>query len=390
MMFNSKIWSMDNLFAVFFRPILYIALFMCVACANTWAATIEQQTINHLNHIRNIKTDMGAEATKVYNRQMDDAWRFFQKNKAQVLPVLRGQLKTELKSSKPNDLILLDIGYFVYQNDGAEGKTIGADALSKLNPGAKIVQANYRELFDFAYAMARDHDSRVLPIIERNFLPSDQEIFIPQHALKLDGTLICVFLYGTYGPESEDILRAKLVDKPVRRRALELLVWLGSPASLPDVRNVLESSPDYETFLRVTSYMMRAAGPAGRTFMLGLSPKTLDTQSRRYLAKIHSAIQETSFESIKASLARVPGDKNLSDAEVKARLSAMLKNYGKDDRTSPVAILNSGLPSEYLINMLMKIRSRILYRLSDEGLGDVEVTNFLINALRYREKNKAR
>jgi hypothetical protein len=316
---------------------------------------------------------------------MDDAWKFFQSNKAQVLPVLQTELKTELARAQPNDLVLLDIGMFVYANGGAEGRKAGVDALLKLNPQSPLVVANFKELFDFTYAAARDHDPRILPIIETVFLPSNREIFVPQHALRLDGTLACVFLYGAYGPELESILREKLADKALVKRVLEILVWLGSPASFPQVRNVVMGSKDYETFARATAYMMQAAGPEGRDFMLGLDANRLDTQSQQYLAKILPAVRSTSFESAGKPLAKLPGDKVLTDAEVAVRLRAMLQNFGKNDRTSPLAILNSGLATQMLIQNLIQIRSRTLHRLSDEALSEVERTNYLINALRYRK-----
>jgi hypothetical protein len=62
----------------------------------------------------------------------------------------------------------------------------------------------------------------------------------------------------------------------------------------------------------------------------------------------------------------------------------MIAHYGRDDRTNPVAILDSGLESDFLITQLLNVRSRTLYRLSDEALDDVAVTNALINGLRYR------
>jgi hypothetical protein len=130
--------------------------------------------------------------------------------------------------------------------------------------------------------------------------------------------------------------------------------------------------------------MMRAGGKAGRDFMLTLAPDKLDPQSREYLSKIRAAIQNASFETVKSSFAKLPGEKKLPDAEVKSRLSAMIVHFGQDDRTNPLAILDSGLESDFLITQLLEVRSRTLYRLSDEALSDVEVTNALINGLRYR------
>jgi hypothetical protein len=96
-------------------------------------------------------------------------------------------------------------------------------------------------------------------------------------------------------------------------------------------------------------------------------------------------VRSTSFESAGKPLAKLPGDKVLTDAEVAVRLRAMLQNFGKNDRTSPLAILNSGLATQMLIQNLIQIRSRTLHRLSDEALSEVERTNYLINALRYRK-----
>jgi hypothetical protein len=62
----------------------------------------------------------------------------------------------------------------------------------------------------------------------------------------------------------------------------------------------------------------------------------------------------------------------------------MISNDGKDDRTSPLAFLDSEVGSDTLISSLLKVRAHTLYRLSDEALSDVQVTNTLINGLRYR------
>ena len=117
------------------------------------------------------------------------------------LPILRSRLKAETAAPHLSDLVVLDTGYYVYLNDQAEGKAVALDALAHLNFQAPIVVSNNKELFQFMRRAAKNHDPAVLPLIERAFLGSNKPIFIPAHALKLDGTLICVFLYGAYGPE---------------------------------------------------------------------------------------------------------------------------------------------------------------------------------------------
>jgi hypothetical protein len=350
------------------------------------AATIEAEVATKLDHIRAMQAGQSKEVTKIYNQQMDEAWQFFTANKQQVLPILRKELKAELAREHPNDLLLLDIGFYIHQNDGAEGQAIGLDALFHLNPRAPILSENISELFDFAHVAAEAHDPRVLPLIERAFLTTDQKVVIPMHALTLDSTLICVFLYGSYGPDVEGVLKEKLKDQSLGKRILEVLVWLGTPESMPEVREALAASPTYETLIRVTSYMMNSAGPAGRSFMLSLATAEFDSRSQEYLKKLHPVIEDTSFKSIRKSFEDLPGDKKLSEAEVMRRLDAMSRNHGKDDQTNPIAILDSGLSSEVLIAELIKVRNRILYRVSDEALYDLQATNIVINGLRYRGK----
>ncbi len=366
------------------RPWWRVGLVFALIAGSGRAETLEQEILARLDQIRAVRSDGDAKTIERFNEQMDATWQFFTANQAQALPILRAQLGAELGQASPSDLLLLDVGFFLYTEDAPEGKAVALNALLRLNPRAPVIAANNEELFEFAHAVAEDHDARVLPFIERAFLSSDSPVYIPQHALKLDGTLICVFLYGAYGAESEGVLRTKLADKAVAKRVLEILVWLGSPVALPEVRQALADSPDFATFSRVASYMMRSAGPAGRNFLLALDPKPLDSQSKQYLAEIREAAQGVSFEAAKAGFASIQGDQKLPDAEVAVRLDGMIKNNGVDDRTSPLAILSSGLSADLLISKLTTVRSRTLFRLSDEALSDVEVTNALINALRYR------
>jgi len=357
---------------------------MLAAATTARAATLEQEAATRIEEVRAIKAGQSNATMATYNQEMDAAWKFYASHKPDILPILRAQLKAEIAREQPSDLVLLDVGLFIHENDSPEGKALAREALFHLNPRAAVVNENWKELFELVHGAAEDHDARLLDLIDRNFLTSDQKIFIPQHALQLDGTLVCVFLYGTYGADTEPHLRAKLQDLSVTQRILELLVWLGSPDSVRQVGDVLSASPNYETFSRVTAFMMQAAGPAGRDFMLKLDPSKLDPQSREYMSKIHSAVQAMSLETIRGSLASFPGDKKLADAEVRLRIDAMIANFGKDDRTSPLAILDSGMGADSLIASLLKVRSRSLYRLSDEALSDVEVTNSLVNGLRYR------
>ena len=348
------------------------------------AATLEDETTSHIETLRAIRASHDQATLENYNRQMNSAWQFFDRHKPQVLPILRRQLRSELVQAQPNDLILLDVGLYLHENDAAEGKAVARDSLFRLNPHSPVVDENHQELFDLVHAVAEDHDPRVLPLIDQVFLRSDEKLFIPQHSLELDGTLTCVFLYGAYGGESETLLRAKLSDPSVARRALEVLIWLGTPKSVKEVGDTLARMPDYDTLARVSSFMMEDGGPAGRDFMLALDPNKLDARSRQYLAAIRGKILEVSFDSMKQSFASLADNSHLSDEQLKARLQLMIANDGKDDQTNPMAVLNSGLDTNFLVAQLLEVRARTFFRLSDEALNDARLTNALINTLRYK------
>lgn len=367
---------------IFFHLVFWAAA--CAISMTSEAATLEDETIAHVGDLRAIRANMDAPTIARYNKQMDDAWKFFNAHRTEVLPILRAQLKDEIARKEPNDLVLLDIGLFVYENDDAGGKGVAAEAFAKLNPLAPLVKENHQELFNFAHLLAGTHDPRVLPVIERAFLPSDQELFIPQHAFRIDGTLACVFLYGVYGDGSEDILRKKMADPSSTKRVLEVLSWIGSPASVPEAQLALHASPDRATFERITSLMMFVGGTEGRSFMLGLDPNQLDAQSREYFDSVLPGIRGATFAAQKAEFEKAMGASTLPDREIAKRLVAMIGKHGRDDNTNPTAILNSKLPESDLIDLLVKVRSSTFHRLSDEALSDVQITNAIINALRYK------
>lgn len=362
-------------------PGMIVLLF---ASAPTFAATIESEALAHLEKIRSIKAGVDSKTIEQYNKQMDDAWKFFDANKKTSLPILREQLEKEIKRQSPNNLILLDIGYYLHRQDARPDKDLAKQAIFGLDVKAEIVRANLQQLFYFAHMVAADRDPRILKLIDNAFLQQKSFVFVPQHAMKLDETLTCVFLFGVYGNGAEDYLRSLLSDRKLANRVIEILIWVGSPASVGDVQAAMMANREFETFARATSFMMMMGGVKGRSTMLEVNPKDLDLKSREYFQKIRKDIEGTNFEVISKQFSAFPGNSKLSDDALKTRLSIMSKNYGKDMDTNPQAIINSSLSKEFLISELTRIRFRMFHRISDEALSDVKITNALINALDYK------
>jgi hypothetical protein len=364
--------------------ILSLLAFVCVASASS--QTIEKQALTHLENIRAIRADADEKTVAGYNKSMDEAWKFFTANKASVLPILRREITFELRRPTPNDLLLLDIGYYLRLQPDSPDKDLGKAALFKLNPASEIVYLNQQQLFNFTYAVATDEDPRVLPFIDRAFLRQKMSAYVAPHSLTLNETLVCVFLYGVHGQGSEAHLRSLLPDKAVTRKVLEILIWIGTPDSVQAVREAMLADRNYETFGRATAFMMKAGGREGRAAMLALNPKDFDLQSQEYLGRVRPLIEATSYETFRTRFASAGDSARLSDDALKKRLADIHENNGKYDKTDLIAILDSTLPRTFLINELLRIRARTFRRLSDEGLTDVLATNSILNALYYREK----
>jgi hypothetical protein len=367
------------------RVTIALVLFVLVASASS-AQTIEQQALTHLENIRAVRADADEKTVAGYNKSMDEAWKFFNANKASVLPILRREVTLELRKARPNDMLLLDVGYYLRSLGETSDKELGKEALFKLDPASKVVYLNQQQLFEFAYAVATDQDQRVLPFVDRAFLRQKMIAYVPQHSLMLNETLVCVFLYGVHGQASEAHLRNLLKDKAVTRKVIEILSWIGTPDSVSEMRDAMLADRNYETFSRGTTFMMKAGGPQGRAFMLGITPRDFDAQSQGYFQRVRPQIEATSYETLRKQFSRGGDFARLSDDVVKKRLADMYKNNGKDDITDPRALLDSPLPRTFLINELLRIRARMFRRLSDEGLNDVIATNAILNALYYREQ----
>jgi hypothetical protein len=350
------------------------------------AAAIEKQTLAYVERLRAIKPATDAKSAEQYNRQLEEAWKFFVAKPRDVSLLLRRQLALELKTTARNDFILLDLGYFLYIHGEPADKEIARTALFALNPRAEIMRFNQQELFEFAHAVASDGDDRVLPLIDAAFLRERVTIRVAGRGITLDETAVCVFLYGAYGPGAEAHLRRLLADKALARKVLDILIWIGSPESNADARHAM-SAADPEIFVRAATFLMTMGGPQGRWLVLGVSPRELDARSREYHVKVRKLAEETTFKELRNRLGA--GDEEaerMSDEDLKKRIAAMNAGYGRDMRVSPAAILDSGLPREFLIEQLTRTRGVLLRRAAAGVPADVQRTNALINALRYREK----
>jgi hypothetical protein len=369
-----------NRFLIYMTAVLYFSV-PCLTSEKIPPETIKK----HLEYIRSLDKANPKESQNI-NKQMDQIWEDFNKDPGTVLPILNQELKNELLKKKPAQYFLLDIASFIAITDIKDYYETSLKALEKIDPQAEIIQYNFQQLFHLFRIFALKKEKRILPLIPAIFLKhNDNTIFIVQHSLKLNPVLICTFLYGPYGYEGETHLREFFKEnKDCKLEVLDLLLWIGSKNSLNLVKEIFKTNRDYDTFARCISFFMQMGGKEGKEFLLSCNIENYDEKSKKYFKKVHPEISASSFEQHKSIFRDSPGKSKASPTELKEILCRMYNNYRIDQETNPLVILNSELPADFLITELIRIRSRMFHRLSDEVLYEIKMTNVLINALQYR------
>ena len=367
---------------------LFILVFVIVLSLPALAAEVsEKELVMRINDLRGLKLPKDQSEIEKMNKRLDSTWKFFKDNKEKAIPILKKELEAQLLKKESDNYFLLDVGLFLFSEDEIASKDLALRALKKLDPSSEMIQADFRRIFNLTLGIASSHEKGILEVIDNVFLRAERKVIVPEHYLTLDPTLTCVYLYGIYGPDSEDYLVNKLEKEPVHvKRVLEILNWIGTERSFHSVRKIMISQPNYETFVRSIGYFLRLGGAEGRRIVLDMDMRRFDARSREYYEKIKLQAEEQTYQTFYKSFESLPGDKTLSDDVLKQRLRAMCESYGKENTTNPLAVLNSKAPIDDLIAELVKIRSRMFYRVSDEALYDVQVTNTLIDALLYKKQ----
>src|SRR5436305_5086066 len=130
---------------------------LLAAALPTRPATMDEEVSRRLEMLRAVKVGKSREVTEKYNVQMDEAWKYFEANKPAALPLLRRKLSEEIRAPAPSQLVLLDVGHFLYEEGAASDATLAREALFRLDPASEIVRWNQHELFFFAHRAARHH-----------------------------------------------------------------------------------------------------------------------------------------------------------------------------------------------------------------------------------------
>jgi hypothetical protein len=360
------------------------------AAVSSATTTSEQETLDRLARMRAMPAVTAGGEAQQQRRDLDAAWRWFGNNKTVALPVLRRELAAELKKPQPSQLVLLDVGYFLRSLGEPADRALSMRALLAIDPAGIVPRTQNQQLFRFIHAIAADRDPRLFPLIDQVFLRGDVTVLVPQQGYTVDATSVCIYLYGQYGALAEQHLRGLLNDPAVVNRALEVLMWVGSPDSVPAVAALLASA-DADTFARAATFMLRAGGPLGRDALLAFDPRGLQGKARQFYMQTRPQLGAMHFNALVQQLSdappaeKAPPPRRLDEAAARQVLASLSAAYGSYEGVQPIELALAAMPTAQLIDELLRLRERSLLRISAEALADIDTTNTLINTLRFRD-----
>jgi len=360
------------------------------------AAASDADIVRQIDRLRGIQPTSDKARLDELNSRMDSVWRYLGEHKKEALPVVQRELEKEVAAGAKDQFLVLDLGsYLAFEAAPGSGDAVVA-ALAAIDPASGVVQYNFQQLVNFTHAIAKTGDARVLPQIDRIFLPNERklEFFRAPHYVKLDVTDLLVLLYGATGPDVEQHLLGRLEKEthpPHRHRLLAVLGMVGSERMTPALAGVLHAARDYDTIRRAGWALLTMGGPAGAEAVRTFRAEGVDDRSMEWLKRARSQLEKATYEAMLETARKLDGDApNVSDDELRLRLRKMYENYGVDDDTNPSNVLSSGIPTSELLVELKRVRSRTYFRLTNHVFEEVMVTNHLINTLQYKAAGEAK
>lgn len=374
-----------------FRVLAFLALAtappsaLARACAQSDAGASPASVKAALAAMRDVHIEgLSQPQVDVINQRLDHAWKTIEASGPAAIPVVRAALVAETaKPGKPDYFFLFDASHLLATLDSQNQWDAISPALARIEPDDTTILANADPYFRLCYQLAQTGRPDALPALLPFLRVKKATVQLPQHDLPLNPTLICVFLFGSYGPAAEDTLLDHLESHPEERaRILEILRWIGTAKSFGPVSKLYTPQQSYDMLLRAFSVLITLGGEPGRRFLLETPVATMDEKFRGYYAHVQSSLVIPGFEFNACQLQKLSHEdstKPLSRTELDQLLAHMDANYGKEDVITAMTLLLSADASD--LPRLIHIRSRMFFRLSDEALDDVKEIGILINAL---------
>lgn len=333
------------------------------------ADTYEQEIQNAIVALREITPSEDAASLKRFNSIMDSNWKTFRKDKKTSIPILTKVLQDEIADKKPNDLVLLDIAWFLALSDeNVELNSILLKTYEKIDFAKEIITQNEEQFFRFSMFLSSRQLPGLLPLIDRRFLRKTTGSFVvPQHSIVVNARAQRTHLYGAYGgPATTHLLSLLKVEKDLatRRSILSILRRICTADCAAEIYELLRQETDHESFVNATYIMLDNAGPNGKELYLSLTPSKLSTKTMDYFKSEQEYVKKINYDFLIAKIQKV---NNVSEIGYPFKFI-----QSKGNKTSSV-------------EKLIEHRRKCFFRVNQHGLADVDITNMVINAIQYQE-----
>ncbi|TGL53455.1 hypothetical protein EHQ55_02390 [Leptospira meyeri] len=353
----------------------------------------EEEVIHSIESIRTIRTSEDKTEIENFNSLMDSNWKKFSEKKSTSLPIIRTKLKNELSSKSPNQMILLDLSwYLALSNPEKEEIDLIEKAYETIDFQSPIIIQNTQQYFRLALFLSEKKIPNFLYSIDKRFLQNEtKSFFIPQHVAMVDAHAQRTHLYGVYGDQSVPHLLKMLkteTDAKLRQSITSILRRICTPDCANDIYTMLETENDHLTFVNETYILLDNVGPIGKELYLKLKPKSLSKETENYFFSEQNYVKNQSYDFFIGKLKKKYGESSndFSDSKLMSEIEKMIQNKGESHTIHPLDFFSNSIDKQILINKLIEARRKCFLRINHHGMQDIDINNFILNTLYYKEQ----
>lgn len=369
---------------------IYLLLFTNISLL---AETYEEEVIQSIESIRTIKDSEDKKEIEEFNSLMDSNWKKFAEKKSVSIPIIQNKLKEELSSKTPNQMILLDLSWYLVNSDpncDLQIITQTFEAIDFRNP--TIIQ-NTQQYFRLALFLSEKSIPGFLNLIDQRFLRNESRtFFIPQHVALVDAHAQRTHLYGVYGDQSVPHLLKLLKTETnikLRQSMTSILRRICTPDCANDISEILKTEQDHTTFVNGTYILLDNVGPVGKDLYLNLNPKSLSKETEDYFHSEQNYVKNQSYSFFIGKLKKKYGESNndFSDSQLMTELEKMIQNRGESDIIHPLDFFSNSIDKQILINKLIEARRKSFLRINHHGMQDIDINNLILNTIYYQKQS---
>ncbi|MBM9592487.1 hypothetical protein JWG41_19745 [Leptospira sp. 201903075] len=359
------------------------------------AESYEEEVLRSIESIRTIKASEDKKEIGEFNSLMDANWKTFSEKKSVSIPIIHSKLKEELNSNSPNQMVLLDLSWYLTVSS-PDKETLDTilktyESIDFLNP---TIAQNIQQYFRLALFLSEKQIPGFLNSIDKRFLRNEnRSFFIPQHVAMVSPHAQRTHLYGIYGNQSVphliNILKTEK-DTKLRQSITSILRRICTPYCANDIYEMLETEQDHSTFVNGTYILLDNAGQVGKDLYLKLNPKSLSKETQDYFISEQNYVRNQNYDFFINKLKKKFGESSndFSEAKLLSEIEKMIQENGESHSIHPLDFFSSTIKNEILIEKLIESRRKCFLRINHHGMQDIDLNNLILNTLYYKESTK--